>query len=58
MPQHPEALDHMLAAWNERDPERIRGHLNQALSEDVEFCDPQNGLCLTPVCETLTTLAP
>ena len=42
MTQYPEALDHMLAAWNERDLDRIRGHLEQALSPDVEFADPAN----------------
>ena len=42
MANHPEALEHMLAAWNERDPERIRGHLDRALADDVVFCDPQN----------------
>ena len=42
MSQYPETLDHMLAAWNERDPERIRDHLNRALTDDVEFCDPQH----------------
>jgi hypothetical protein len=39
-----DALDHMLAAWNERDPDRIRGHLDKALSPQVEFCDPQHHL--------------
>jgi len=42
MAEHPEALDHMLAAWNERDLDRVRGHLDRALADDVEFCDPQN----------------
>ncbi|MFT4572597.1 MAG: hypothetical protein ACI8TX_002953 [Hyphomicrobiaceae bacterium] len=35
-------LKHMLAAWNERDPEKIRGHLELALAPEVEFCDPQH----------------
>ncbi|MEM9488808.1 MAG: nuclear transport factor 2 family protein [Myxococcota bacterium] len=30
----------MLAAWNERDPDQIRGHLERALAPDVEFIDP------------------
>jgi hypothetical protein len=38
--KYPESLDHMLAAWNERDPARVRGHLERALSPDVEFIDP------------------
>ena len=37
---YPESLDHMLAAWNERDPERVRGHIEKALAPDVEFIDP------------------
>jgi hypothetical protein len=36
------ALDRMLAAWNERDPGKIRGHLDAALAPEVEFCDPQH----------------
>jgi hypothetical protein len=37
---HPESLDHMLAAWNERDPAKVRGHLERALAPDAEFIDP------------------
>ena len=37
---HPEALEHMLAAWNERDPSKVRGHLERGLSPGVEFIDP------------------
>ena len=37
---HPESFDHMLAAWNERDPTKVRGHLDRALAPDVEFIDP------------------
>ena len=37
---HPESLDHMLAAWNEADPSKVRGHLERALSPQVEFIDP------------------
>ena len=40
MTQVPEAFGHMLAAWNERDPDAIRAHLDRALSDDVVFCDP------------------
>ena len=32
MTQVPEAFLHYLAAWNESDPERIRGHLDAAWS--------------------------
>jgi hypothetical protein len=42
MSEYPETFDHMLAAWNERDPGKIRGHLERALADDVEFCDPQH----------------
>ena len=42
MPDHPEAFEHMLAAWNEADPEKIRGHLEKALADGVDFCDPQH----------------
>ena len=37
---HPESLNHMLAAWNELDPAKVRDHLERALSPDVEFIDP------------------
>ena len=40
MPDYPECFDHMLAAWNEPDPARIRGHLEQALDPEVRFVDP------------------
>ena len=40
MPGHPESLDHMLASWNERDPKRVRAHLEKALSPEVVFIDP------------------
>ena len=40
MPRYPESLDHMLAAWNERDPKRVRSHLDAALSPEVVFIDP------------------
>lgn len=36
----PASFDHMLAAWNERDPEKIRGHLERALSPEIHFVDP------------------
>ena len=37
---YPEALDHMMAAWNEPDPKRIRDHLERALAPTVRFVDP------------------
>ena len=30
----------MLAAWNERDPGKVRSHLVRALAADVAFIDP------------------
>jgi hypothetical protein len=42
MPDYPESFDHMINAWNERDPDKIRHHLDLALADDVEFCDPQH----------------
>jgi hypothetical protein len=42
MTDYPQSFDHMMGAWNERDPEKIRGLLDLALSNDVEFCDPQH----------------
>ena len=42
MSDYPESFDHMINAWNERDLDKIRGHLDLALADDVEFCDPSN----------------
>jgi hypothetical protein len=36
----PPAFDHMLAAWNELDLEKVRGHLEQALAPEIHFVDP------------------
>lgn len=38
----PASMKSMLAAWNEKDPKRVRGHLDAALSPDVIFADPDN----------------
>ena len=40
MADHPDSLNHMLAAWNEPDPALVRGHLEKALAPDVRFVDP------------------
>jgi hypothetical protein len=40
MNNYPDAFDQMLAAWNEPDPAKIRGHLEAALNNDVRFVDP------------------
>jgi hypothetical protein len=42
MTEVPASFVHYLAAWNERDPEQIRGHLDRAVSSDVVFADPAN----------------
>ncbi len=36
----PESFDLMLAAWNEPDPSKVRGPLEQALAPGVHFVDP------------------
>lgn len=40
MSSYPDELNHMLNAWNERDPGKVRAHLDLALAEDVRFSDP------------------
>ena len=40
MTPNPSSLDHMLAAWNEQDPDKVRAHLDKALAHDIEFIDP------------------
>jgi len=42
MGRYPATFDHMLAAWNEREPAKVRGHLAQALAPGVRFVDPVN----------------
>lgn len=40
MANYPEALDHMLKAWNEPDRTQVRNHLEKALNVNVRFVDP------------------
>ncbi len=40
MSNYPVSLEKMLAAWNEQDSAKVRGHLIAALDEDVHFVDP------------------
>jgi hypothetical protein len=40
MPDYPESLDYMLAAWNQPEPSLVRGLLEQALAPGVRFVDP------------------
>jgi len=42
MTTYPAHFDHMLAAWNEREPTKVRAHLEKALAPDVQFIDPSN----------------
>jgi len=44
MSNYPKTLDHMLAAWNELDPAKVRGHLARALSPKVRFIDPTHDI--------------
>jgi len=36
----PESLVHYLAAWNETDSSKVRGHLDRSCAADVLFVDP------------------
>jgi len=40
MSNYPKSFDHMLAAWNEHDPAKVRDHLEKALAPNVRFIDP------------------
>jgi hypothetical protein len=40
MTSYPASLDHMLAAWNEPNPDKVRAHLEKALARGIEFIDP------------------
>lgn len=40
MASYPEALDYMLAAWNEPDSTQVRSHLEKALNSNIRFVDP------------------
>jgi hypothetical protein len=44
MSDQPVSFDHMLAAWNEREPAKVRNHLEQALAPDVHFVDPASDI--------------
>lgn len=45
MVEIPASFPHLLAAWNEPDAGKIRGHLDKALTADVEFVDPNYAIC-------------
>jgi len=40
MADHLKSLDNMLAAWNEPDASKVRGHLEKALDPSIRFVDP------------------
>ncbi len=42
MKQVPEALSFMLGAWNERDLDKIRSHVDKCMSDKIVFADPDN----------------
>ena len=44
MSEIPKSLVRMLEAWNERDPEKVRAHLDNALADDVVFIDPSHSI--------------
>lgn len=44
MSNYPENFDHMLAAWNEHDLSKVRGHLEKAVAPDVHFLDPNKNV--------------
>ena len=40
MSDSPKSLQTLLNAWNEKDPNKVRDHLDAALANDVNFADP------------------
>ncbi|MGQ0543382.1 MAG: nuclear transport factor 2 family protein [Blastocatellia bacterium] len=42
MKKNANAFQVMLAAWNERNLNQIRGHVDNAIAENVVFADPTN----------------
>jgi hypothetical protein len=53
MGDYPKTLDHMLAAWNELEPAKVRGELEQALAPDVRFIDPTHDIAGIDAFETM-----
>ena len=53
MSDYPKALDHMLAAWNERKTDNVRAHLERALAPRVRFVDPSNDIVGIDAFETM-----
>jgi hypothetical protein len=44
MSEIPDALQRMLAMWNERDLAKVRGYIDDLFREDVIFIDPTNSI--------------
>jgi hypothetical protein len=44
MSEAPKVLEQMMAMWNERDLEKVRGYIDEIFSEDVLFIDPGNSI--------------
>ena len=44
MSEMPLALERMLAMWNERNLEKIRGYIEEIFSEEIIFIDPSNSI--------------
>ena len=42
MKQVPEVFSFMLGAWNERDLDKIRSHVDKCMSDKIVFADPDN----------------
>lgn len=42
MPETPDAFKFMLDAWNEKDLNQIRSHIDKCIAENVVFADPTN----------------
>lgn len=42
MKQTPEVFKFMLEAWNERDLDKIRSHVDKCVAENIVFADPTN----------------
>ncbi len=53
MPEAPKVLERMMAMWNERDLETIRGDIDEIFSKEVIFIDPANSIVGHDAFETM-----
>jgi len=44
MSEAPKVLERMMAMWNERELETVRGYIEEIFSEEVIFIDPANSI--------------